>query len=311
MAEPDKQTVLYADHISKKYGRTEAVREVSLTLRAGECLALLGPNGAGKTSTCEMLEGLLQPDSGRISVFGLSYGEERKQILRRIGVQLQETNLYKKYTVLETLQLFASFYEQPVDVRKLIDSLMLTDKAGSRLEELSGGQKQRVYLGCSLINDPEILFLDEPSAGLDPQSRRYIWDLLRDFRCQSRSILLTTHYMEEAAELADRIAIMDDGRIIACGSLGDLISQHCPGGQLCFSVDDTVFSRLSARLSWLSSAKRSGNNTEVTARDLIEKSQEFLRVADQEGVVPDSFMIRHPTLEDVFLQLTGRRLRDD
>ena len=303
--------VLIAKEIRKRYGEKDAVRGISLELKPGECLALLGPNGAGKTTTCEMLEGLIRPDSGSISVFGMDYDRHRKSILKRTGVQLQETTLYKKYTVWETLRLFASFYSDPVDVTTLIESLQLSDKVNSRLEHLSGGQKQRVYLGCSLINDPELLFLDEPSSGLDPQARRYLWDLLKQFRSESRSILLTTHYMEEAAGLADRIAIMDHGQIIAVGSLGELIRQHCPDESLCFSVDERSFLELKKSLSWLQQAKRCGQKTKAKVHDAPQKTQELLRAADQAGIIPGSFTIRQPTLEDVFLKLTGRRLRDD
>lgn len=311
MTTPGSQNILVAENIKKNYGQLQAVAGVSLALKAGECLALLGPNGAGKTTTCEILEGLIVPDSGDVSVNGLNYKANRREILQGIGVQLQETSLYKKYTVRETLELFASFYRKPVDIVPLINSLQLNDKMNARLEHLSGGQKQRVYLGCSLVNDPRLLFLDEPTTGLDPQARRYIWDLLKSFRSDDRSILLTTHHMEEARELADRIAIMDHGKIIAAGSFEELIRNHCPEERLSFTMEPSQIDALMAKLTWLPSERPSGGRIEVLVKDAASKTQELMRISDQLGFVPESFMIRQPTLEDVFLKLTGRSLRDD
>lgn len=246
--------MLSARGLTKRYKNLVAVDGVDLTVGPGECLALLGPNGAGKTTTVEMLEGLTVPDSGVVEIFGKRLPGERRAILEKVGVQLQETNLYKRYTVRETLTLFGSFYKEAQDPEVIMKRMSLTDKADVQLRKLSGGQKQRAYLGCALVNDPKLLFLDEPTTGLDPQARRAIWDLLRELKAEGRGILLTTHYMEEAEVLADRVAIIDHGKIIAEGTPQELI-------------------------------KRTG--------------------VDQVKVEP-----RHGSLEDVFLKLTGRTLRD-
>jgi ABC-2 type transport system ATP-binding protein len=242
---------LEARGLVKRYKDLTAVAGVDLKVGRGECLALLGPNGAGKTTTVEMLEGLLAPDAGQVLILGESLAQNRRGLLEKVGVLLQETNLYKRYTVRETLELFASFYEKSLDPEAIMTRLGLTDKADVQLRRLSGGQKQRVYLGAALINDPDLLFLDEPTTGLDPQARRAIWDLVQAIKAEGKSILLTTHYMEEAEVLADRVAIMDQGKIIVEG----------------------------------------------TPRELI----------DSIGAVQ---VVRNGTLEDVFLKMTGRSIRD-
>jgi ABC-2 type transport system ATP-binding protein len=218
---------LEARDLKKSFGPIKAVSQVSLSLSRGECLAILGPNGAGKSTICEMLEGLQTPDSGTITFFGSqTYGHGRREILEAIGVHLQESHLYKKYTVLETLELFASFYKTSIPILPLISKLDLTDKTHARLEHLSGGQRQRVYLGCALVNDPRILFLDEPTTGLDPKTRRLIWDYLLGLKGEGRSLLLTTHNMEEAAFLADRIGILHQGQLIESGTLPELLDRY-------------------------------------------------------------------------------------
>ena len=245
---PNAGTVLKAQGLVKKFSELLAVNQVSLEVSKGECFALLGPNGAGKTTTCEMLEGLTPPDAGDIEICGLRFPKQRGDILKRIGVALQETNLYKKYTVKETLELFSSFYPKTLSIPELLAKLKLEDKVDTRLEHLSGGQKQRVYLGCALVHNPELLFLDEPTSGLDPQARRYLWEMLREVKADGRSIFLTTHYMEEAQELADRIAIMDHGQIIAMGNLQELVSAHCQGDFLVFEVSEPELESLKKSL---------------------------------------------------------------
>ncbi|MFK7822557.1 MAG: ABC transporter ATP-binding protein [Oligoflexales bacterium] len=310
---PNAGTVLKAQELVKKFAQILAVDKVSLDVSKGECFALLGPNGAGKTTTCEMLEGLTPPDSGNIEICGLKFPEQRGNILKRIGVALQETNLYKKYTVKETLELFSSFYPQSISIPKLLAKLKLEDKADARLEHLSGGQKQRVYLGCALVHNPELLFLDEPTSGLDPQARRYLWDLLKEVKADGRSIFLTTHYMEEAQELADRIAIMDHGQIIAMGSLHELVSHHCEGDFLVFKTSTSELEALQKNLPWLQTASKQGaeNFYEVNVDNATTKTREFMREVDTLGVYLGHFSIRQSTLEDVFLKLTGRNIRDD
>ena len=307
-----EKCALRADALRKKYGSLLAVDGVSFELGVGECFALLGPNGAGKTTTCEMLEGLSEPDSGAVHLAGLNFKEHRQAILEQIGVHLQETTLYKKYTVRETLALFASFYQKSLPIEALLERLGLAEKKNSRLEQLSGGQKQRVYLGCALVNNPSLIFLDEPTSGLDPQARRLIWDLLHELKHEGRSIFLTTHYMEEAAYLADRIAIMDKGRIIAQGSLQELLDQHCVEEVLAFSTSAKEKSQLAGELSWLGSPPsfQEEGRYEFLVADAAHALQALIRTADRLQVKLSALHLRQSTLEDVFLKLTGRSLRD-
>lgn len=312
MSIPTANIALRAEGLVKKYGKLTAVDGVSLQVAAGECFALLGPNGAGKTTVCELLEGLLTPDAGEVYLCHLSLKTQRQEILKRIGVQLQETHLYKKYTVRETLELFASFYPQSQPLDPLLEKLKLQDKQHARLEHLSGGQKQRVYLGCALVNKPELIFLDEPTSGLDPQARRHIWDLLKELKDENCSIFLTTHHMEEAQELADRIAIMDQGKIIACGSLAELKSKYCQGEFLRFKLHAEDKLRLMQGLTWLRTARSLGEEQyEAIVANATLSTQELMREADKHNIAIRNFAIQQGSLEDVFLQLTGRSIRDE
>jgi len=234
--------------LRKRYGDVIAVDGLDLEVQRGECFGLLGPNGAGKTTTIEILEGLMAPDAGEVEVLGLRWGRHDGALRQRLGIQLQETQLSEKITVEETIRLFRSFYHRGPSVDAVVAMVELDSKRGSRVGKLSGGQRQRLSVACALVNDPEVLFLDEPTTGLDPQSRRHLWDVLREFRARGGTVLLTTHYMDEAQAVCDRVGIADQGRLIALGTPGDLVQRF--GG---------------------------------------------------EG----------GTLEDVFVSLTGRRLRDD
>lgn len=310
--------LLQAENLVKRYQGVNAVDHVSLHVRKGECFALLGPNGAGKTTTCEMLEGLVNPDSGNIAICGMQYPSSKKGILERIGVQLQETQLYKKYTVSETLRLFASFYKKSETLEDVIALLKLDEIRNKRLERLSGGQRQAVYIACALINRPELLFLDEPTAGLDPHARRMIWDVISDVvKNGERGIFLTTHYLEEAERLADRIAIMDRGKIIAEGSPSELVAKYCPGEVLRFAIDGNEREAgvkgelLKMYLPWMSQATRSEKGWELHTPYATKLIQELTLVASQQGIALNSFFIRQATLEDVFLKITGRTLRDE
>ncbi|MBI2603324.1 MAG: ABC transporter ATP-binding protein [Deltaproteobacteria bacterium] len=298
----------------KRYSTTLAVDHVSLYVRPGECVALLGPNGAGKTSTCEMLEGLLTPDEGTISICGLGYARNRREILELIGVQLQETQLYKKATVRETLQLFASFYRSSEDLNGLLSATHLNNLENRRLEALSGGQKQALYIACSLINRPRLLFLDEPSAGLDPEARRRIWALIGQVKQSERGIFLTTHYLEEAEKLADRVAIMFEGRLAAQDSPAGLIRTYCPGAVWGFSLDasaETLSAQrdyLKLHLPWLHHGVETQGGCELNSLEASKQIQELTVVARQKSIGVHSLYLRQSTLEDVFLKLTGRRL---
>ncbi|HYX32633.1 MAG TPA: ABC transporter ATP-binding protein [Oligoflexus sp.] len=308
------EPLLTAQHLRKKFGKLTAVDDITINVQAGECLALLGPNGAGKTTTVEMLEGLQTPDSGEIRIFGQSLRTARQSIMQNVGVMLQETQLYKKLTVKETLELFASFFAKSLKVDDAIAMVELSDKRDSRLEQLSGGQMQRAYLACSLINEPRLLFLDEPTTGLDPQSRRMIWDLLQKHKGRDRGILLTTHYMDEAEKLADRVAVVDHGRIIAEGSPSQLIQTHCGEQVVCFRYlglePAAVRDRLQAHLPWLKEAVVIHNSFELVARDPVQIITELSRASDQQNLKLAQLEMRRSTLEDVFIKLTGRSIRD-
>ena len=308
------ENVLEACDLVKRYGALTAVDHVSLEVKSGECLALLGPNGAGKTTTVEILEGLTRPDSGTVRLFGKDLARDRRAILEETGVLLQDTNLYKKLTVRETLALFASFFKKNLPVASIIERLELSEKTNVRLEHLSGGQRQRVFIGCALINDPRFLFLDEPTTGLDPQARCMIWDLVRSLKENKRSLLLTTHYMEEAEQLADRVVVIDRGRIIADGSPTKLIREVCGGEVLRFklaeSMDQGVV-RLKERLGWLNGSRTAEGFHEVLAAEPTRQLQEMCVAVDALDLKVELLEMRRSTLEDVFLKLTGRRMRDD
>jgi ABC-2 type transport system ATP-binding protein len=314
--------LLEARNLVKTFGDLTAVGGIDLQVAPGECLALLGPNGAGKTTTVEMLEGLVRPTSGSISIFGKNLAQERSAIMERIGVLLQETNLYKRYTVRETLDLFGSFYQKSGDPQEIIDLLNLSDKTGVQLKNLSGGQKQRVYLGACLINNPELIFLDEPTTGLDPQSRRSIWDLLLGLKSKRCSMLLTTHYMEEAERLADRVAIIDHGKIIAEGSVEGLISQHSGDKVVSFILakDQTPLTGrdLRAQVDNLARDNRvfAGAVCSETHCDIVTESAGPTITAIMDALRQTSLSLpelnmRAGSLEDVFIKLTGRSIRDE
>ena len=309
------EALLSAKGLTKSFGSTKAVDGIHISVYPGECLALLGPNGAGKTTTVEMLEGLTIPDEGHVNIFGQSLSRHKYAIMEELGVMLQETNLYKKFSVRETISLFASFYKSPISVAQAINMVSLEEKAEERLESLSGGQKQRVYLACALINNPRLLFLDEPTTGLDPQSRRMIWDLLTEHKKQGRGILLTTHYMDETQYLADRVAIIDHGQIIAEGTPDQLISDHCGHSALFFEFDKTLTPDLKGQLGdqipWFEHIKQKAANQFEYFASSIEKPLAQLSKATQAiGLELTKLEMRKCTLEDVFLNLTGRSIRD-
>src|SRR5579862_5658756 len=218
------KSALRVHQLRKVYKDVVAVNGLNLEVQAGECFGLLGPNGAGKTTTVEICEGLTQPDSGEVEVLGRQWSSDADQLRQRLGIQLQDTQLSEKLTVYETLRLFRSFFDQGPGADEAIALVQLEEKKNSRVGNLSGGQKQRLALACALVGDPDFLFLDEPTTGLDPQARRQLWDLIEQFKSSGRTILLTTHYMDEAERLCDRVAIMDHGKVIALGTPRELIA---------------------------------------------------------------------------------------
>lgn len=306
---------LQAKNLVKRYGDFTAVDGVSLAVAEGECLALLGPNGAGKTTTVEMLEGLKEPDSGSVDIFGMDLSKHRKTIMEKVGVLLQETNLYKKLTVKETLELFRSFFKEGDTVEDVIKLIELEDKANNRLEQLSGGQKQRAYIGCALVNQPRLLFLDEPTTGLDPQARRMIWDLLTGYKERKCSILLTTHYMDEAEQLADRVLVIDHGKIIAEGSPSELITTHCGAQRMtfkCESPDGPTAAKIALKnhLKWFDGAKEVDGSFEIDTEEPGRYLQDLIGTCNDQGLSLVEIATRRSTLEDVFIKLTGRSIRD-
>jgi len=293
----------------------DAVNGLDLEVERGECFGLLGPNGAGKTTTIEILEGLLPETAGDVEVLGERWANGDNRALRqRLGISLQETKLGEKLTVRETVSLFRSFYDRGLDPDVVIEDVGMTEKAGAWVGKLSGGQKQRLAIAIALVGDPELLFLDEPTTGLDPQSRRSIWDILRKLRAQGRTILITTHYMDEAERLCDRVAIVDHGKVIALGTPAQLIAQI--GGEhfIEFSAEGGAVPE-EAGLQELPAVVRVRREEDglwsltVTAPHLtLPALLEYLRAR---GGNLAHLVTRHASLEDVFVTLTGRHLRDD
>jgi len=298
--------------LRKYFNDVHAVDGVDLEIYSGECFGLLGPNGAGKTTTVEILEGLTTPDSGEATVLGLSWNKGRNPELRqRIGVALQETQLSDKLTVEETVQLFRSFYKYNRSVDEVIATVSLEEKRTSRTGKLSGGQKQRLAIACALVGNPDLLFLDEPTTGLDPQARLQLWELISTFRSGGGTILLTTHYMEEAERLCDRVAIMDHGHIIALGTPADLIASLGAEQIVEFSVQEPL-----ANAELLKNLPGVVDKREAAGRYLLTVAQIHLALPalllelNRQKAQLASLLTHHATLEDVFVALTGRTLRD-
>jgi ABC-2 type transport system ATP-binding protein len=296
--------------IRKTYGRTVAVDDVSFEVQPGEIFGLIGPNGAGKTTTLECLEGLRRPDRGSVSVLGLDPARQRYALQERIGVQLQEAQLQKRIKVQEAVGLWASLYrKQTVDADRLIEQLGLSDKRHAWFMTLSGGQKQRLFIALALINDPELVFLDELTTGLDPQARRAIWELVLGIRQRGKTVLLTTHLMEEAERLCDRVAIIDHGRIIDVGTPAELVRRHCPERLVIIATEDATAPERFRALSQVQSVSVEGVQVTIRGRgdDLV--TQVIRCLAEHRLQVVD-FRTQVPTLEDVFLKLTGHAIRD-
>jgi ABC-2 type transport system ATP-binding protein len=294
----------------KDYGTVRAVDGLDLEVRTGECFGLLGPNGAGKTTTVEILEGLLPPTSGEVELLGRTWQSDRKSLRQRLGISLQETNLADKLTVEETLQLFRSFYAAGPDVNDLLELVSLTDKRNTWYTKLSGGQKQRLAVACALAGNPEILFLDEPTTGLDPQSRRQLWGLIERFKSEGRTVLLTTHYMDEAQRLCDRVAVVDKGKVIALGTPRDLI-QSLGGTEIVEIKCDSALDEANlSGLAGVHTAKVHADGVSLTVKQLHKTLPLLLAHVQQSGRTLTGLSTHHATLEDVFVSLTGRHLRD-
>jgi ABC-2 type transport system ATP-binding protein len=296
--------------LRKAYGQTRAVDGVTFEVMPGEVFGLLGPNGAGKTTTVEILEGLRSPDSGDVRVLGLDVSRHGDALKSRIGVALQTAALYPKLTVVEVLELFRSFYRRGRRPAELIDLLDLGEKRTTRTQDLSGGQRQRLAVALALVNDPELVFLDEPTTGMDPAARRSLWNIVESLQRDGRTILLTTHYMEEAEVLCDRIAIMDHGRILETGTVAELVTRRFQERSVRFDgVDGLDDGRLRA-FPGVSSVKHENAEVVLYTADVSATIGALLMATDALGAEPQNLMIRRATLEDVFLDLTGRALRD-
>jgi ABC-2 type transport system ATP-binding protein len=295
-------------------GKVEAVCGLNLEIQAGECFGLLGPNGAGKTTTIEILEGLLDPTAGEVTILGCNWQSNQRELRELLGISLQETRLTEKLTVRETLHLFASFYRHPRSADEVLEELQLTEKADARVGKLSGGQRQRLAVATALVGNPKILFLDEPTTGLDPQSRRQLWDLIRIFQKAGGTVLLTTHYMDEAERLCDRLAIVDHGQIIAEGSPSDLIDRLGGHHVVEFSVsgdsDDAALDIWRA-IPGVESVRHDDGLISLTVHEPHLTIPALLDAVAKQGSQLLHLTTRQASLEDVFVRLTGRHLREE
>lgn len=304
-----KKPVIEAQNLRKVYGKTVAVDEISFEVFEGEIFGLLGPNGAGKTTTMECVEGIRKPDRGTLSVLSLDPRKDAYALQDRIGVQLQEAQLQKRIKVWEAVDLWASLYHSAVDAEALLERLGLHDHRNARFMTLSGGQKQRLFIALALINDPELVFLDELTTGLDPQARHAIWGLVRGIKERGKTVFLTTHLMEEAERLCDRVAIIEHGRVIAMDTPEGLVRQHCPERAVKFSSDWRGSAEIFRRIPGAVGVEAEGSMFSIEGRGDDFVSEVIHCLAEQSIRVHD-FRTILPSLEDVFLKLTGHSIRD-
>jgi len=293
----------------------DAVRGLDLAIEEGECFGLLGPNGAGKTTTIEILEGLLTATSGDVEVLGMHWGRDDHTIKQRIGISLQETKLAEKLSVRETLSLFRSFYDSGIEPEEAMREVSLEEKSGAWVGKLSGGQRQRLAVACALVGDPELLFLDEPTTGLDPQSRRQLWDIIRDFGHKGRTVLLTTHYMDEAERLCDRVAIVNAGQVIALGTPRELIAglggEHMIEFAIAAGGAAPPEADAFADLPSVTYARRETDLYSLSVSEPHVALPALLARLDDRGLALANLTTRHASLEDVFVQLAGRHINEE
>ena len=312
MQEPQSKAALCVRNLRKAYKDVVAVNGVDLEVLSGECFGMLGPNGAGKTTTIEICEGLTEADSGEVEVLGLRWSSDAPALRQKLGIQLQDTQLAEKLTVLETLRLFRSFFHQGPGAEEAIRMVQLDEKRDARVGALSGGQKQRLALACALVGDPDLLFLDEPTTGLDPQARRQLWYLIEEFKAAGRTILLTTHYMDEAERLCGRVAIMDHCKIIAQGTPRELIASIGVEHVVEFSAGSSSLDLAGiGGMAGVRDVRGENGNVLLQVTELHRAVPALLNELGRQGVPLTELRTHSATLEDVFVHLTGRHLRDE
>jgi ABC-2 type transport system ATP-binding protein len=311
MSPERSDTAIRCRGLVKRYADVVAVNGLDLEIRRGECFGLLGPNGAGKTTTIEILEGLTEPDAGEVEVLGTSWQRNGHELREKLGISLQETQLNEKLTVFETVRLFRSFYRRGRDPEAVLASLSLEEKRNARVGKLSGGQKQRLAVACALVGDPEVLFLDEPTTGLDPQSRLQLWQQVMDFRATGGTVLLTTHYMDEAERLCERVAIVDHGQVIALGTPAELISSLQAANVVEFSSEPEMDEASLHALPGVTEPHRRGPNWSLPVHSLAETVPPLLALVERSGAKLVNLSTHQATLEDLFVYKTGRALRED
>jgi len=310
MASPTPSSAIRCRGLVKRFDDVVAVAGLDLEIARGECFGLLGPNGAGKTTTIEILEGLTEPDEGEVEVLGTTWQGDGHALREKLGVSLQETQLNEKLTVAETIRLFRSFYREGRDPEQVLAALALEEKRDARVGKLSGGQKQRLAVACALVGDPELLFLDEPTTGLDPQSRLQLWQQVTAFREQGGTVLLTTHYMDEAERLCDRIAIVDHGKVIALGTPVELIRSLQAADVVELLSEPMLSEEELRRLPGVSDVHRRGPNWALAVHSVTESVPPLLAAVEKAGARLTHLSTHRATLEDLFVSLTGRELRD-
>jgi ABC-2 type transport system ATP-binding protein len=308
------ESALRCRGLVKRYDEVVALAGLDLEVRRGECFGMLGPNGAGKTTAVEIFEGLRSADEGDVEVLGERWRGDGLGLRRRLGIQLQETKFPDKLHVREVLSLFRSFYPRGLTVAEAMRLVGLEEKADAQVRPLSGGQKQRLSLACALVGEPELLFLDEPTTGLDPQSRRQTWEIVEELKARGRTVLLTTHYMEEAARLCDRVAILDHGKVIALGTPRELVAslgaEHVVEVTVDGGADSALTAGVLAALPSVEGVAREGARWRLTVREVHRAVPALFAALAERGTPPTELTTHHASLEDVFMALTGRRLRD-
>ena len=303
--------VVKVNNLTKRYGDLTAVDGISFSIEKGEIFGLLGPNGAGKTTTVEMMEGLRKPDNGSIEICGIDALKRPEKIKEIIGAQLQSTTIYDQIRVREVIDLFGKYYKKSLKSAKLLEEVSLIDKENAFYRTLSGGQKQRVAMALALVNDPEVLFLDEPTTGLDPQARRNVWSIISNLKKRGKTIILTTHYMEEAEQLCQRVGIIDHGKIIAIDTTSNLIANAGLESAIEFSSSKEDAEKIIQELSEKGKITKQGNDRYIlSTKESSRALTELTRFSDENSINLENISVRKATLEDVFLLLTGRGLRE-